>query len=116
MSSLKMITPEEEEERRAKARAEQLAKRAEAIQQLEEEEKYEKIFGLSQKQFEMRNLTLANFPKGIIDSDIYWVDSPEEINFSRDYFQQFTEKDLIFTDEGKIGNDEYHFYRFSTIE
>ena len=45
-----MITPEEEEERRAKARAEQLAKRAEAIQQLEEEEKYEKIFGLSQKQ------------------------------------------------------------------
>jgi hypothetical protein len=71
---------------------------------------------LSQKQFEIRNLTLANFPKGIIDSEIYWVDSPEEINFSRDYFQQFTEKDLIFTDESKIGNDEYHFYRFSTIE
>jgi hypothetical protein len=71
---------------------------------------------LAQKQFEMRNLTLANFPKGIIDSEIYWVDSPEEINFSRDYFQQFTEKDLIFTDEGKIGNDENHIYRFSTIE
>ena len=61
-------------------------------------------------------MNLANFPKGIINNEIYWVDSPEEISISRDYFQQFTEENLVFTDEGKIGNDEYQFYRFSTIE
>jgi hypothetical protein len=71
---------------------------------------------VSQEQFKIRNLNLANFPKGIINSEIYWVDSPEEISISRDYFQQFTEEDLVFSDEGNIGNDEYHFYRFSTIE
>jgi hypothetical protein len=71
---------------------------------------------LSQEQFKMRNLNLANFPKGVIDNEIYWVDSPEEIGFSRDYFQQFTEEKLFFVDQGKIGNDEYNFYRFSTIE
>ena len=71
---------------------------------------------ISQEQFKIRNLNLANFPKGIINNEIYWVDSPEEISISRDYFQQFTEKNLVFTDEGKIGNDEYQFYRFSTIE
>jgi hypothetical protein len=71
---------------------------------------------ISQEQFKMRNSNLANFPKGVINNEIYWVDSPEEINISRDYFQQFTERKLDFSDEGKIGNDEYHFYRFSTIE
>ena len=71
---------------------------------------------VSQEQFNIRNLNLANFPKGIINSEVYWVDSPEEISISRDYFQQFTEEDLVFSDEGSIGNDEYHFYRFSTIE
>ena len=71
---------------------------------------------LSEEQFRIRDLDLANFPNAVINNEIYWVDSPEEISISRDYFHQFTEKDLVLTDEGKIGNDEYHFYRFSTIE
>ena len=71
---------------------------------------------LSKDQFRIRNLNLGDFPNGVIDNEIYWVDSPEEINISRDYFQQFTEKKLNFSDEGKVGNDEYHFYRFSTME
>ena len=61
-------------------------------------------------------MNLANFPIEVINSEIYWVDSREEIDISNDYFQQFTEKELVFVDEGKIGNDEYQFYRFSTIE
>ena len=71
---------------------------------------------LSKDQFRIRNLNLGDFPNGVIDNEIYWVDSPEEINISRDYFQQFTEKKLNFSDEGKVGNDEYNFYRFSTME
>jgi hypothetical protein len=71
---------------------------------------------ISQEQFKLRNLNLANFPKGVIDSEIFWVDSPEEIDISRDYFQQFTEEDLIFVDQGKIGNGDYNFYGFSTKE
>ena len=71
---------------------------------------------ISQEQFKMRNLNLANFPKGVINNEIYWVDSPDEISISRDYFQQFTEENLVFADEGIIGNDEYQFYRFFTIE
>ena len=71
---------------------------------------------LAKDQFRLRNLNLGDFPNGVIDNEIYWVDSPEEINISRDYFQQFTEKKLNFSDEGKVGNDEYNFYRFSTME
>ena len=71
---------------------------------------------LSEEQFRIRDLDLANFPNAVINNEIYWVDSPEEISISRDYFQQFSEKKLDFFDEGTIGNDEYHFYRFSTIE
>ena len=71
---------------------------------------------LSKDQFKIRNLDLGNFPSGVVNSEIYWVDSPEEISISRDYFQQFYEVDLVFSDEGNVGNDEYHFYRFSTIE
>jgi hypothetical protein len=71
---------------------------------------------LSKEQFKIRNLNLANFPKDVINNEIYWVDSPEEISISRDYFQQFTDENLVFTDEGKIGNGEYRFYRFLTIE
>ena len=29
---------------------------------------------ISQEQFKLRNLNLANFPKGVIDSEIFWVD------------------------------------------
>jgi hypothetical protein len=71
---------------------------------------------ISQDQFKIRNLNIGNFPRGVINSEIYWVDSPDEINISRDYFQQFTEEDLVFSDEGNVGNEEYRFYRFSTIE
>lgn len=71
---------------------------------------------LSSEQFKIRNLNLSNYPKDIINNEVYWVDSREEIDISRDYFQQFTDKDLDYSEKGKIGNDEYQFYRFLTIE
>jgi len=71
---------------------------------------------LSIEQFKIRDLKLSSFPKYLINSDVYWVDSSDEIGFSRDYFQQFAEKILDYSEEGKIGNDEYQFYRFFTIE
>ena len=71
---------------------------------------------LSIEQFKIRDLNLSSFPKYLINSDVYWVDSRDEIGFSRDYFQQFAEKILDYSEAGKIGNDEYQFYRFFTIE
>jgi hypothetical protein len=71
---------------------------------------------LSIEQFRVRGLILFNFQKDIINNNVYWVDTREEISFSRNYFQQFTEVNLEHIEEGKIGNDEYQFYRFSTIE
>ena len=71
---------------------------------------------LSSEQFKIRDLNLSKFPKDIINSDVYWVDSREEIDISRDYFQQFTDVNLDYAENGKIGNDEYQFYRFLTIE
>jgi hypothetical protein len=71
---------------------------------------------LSNEQFKIRNLNLSKFPKDIINSDVYWVDSREEIDISRDYFQQFTDVNLDYAEKGKIGNDEYQFYRFFEIE
>jgi hypothetical protein len=71
---------------------------------------------LSSEQFKIRDLNLTKFPKDIINSEVYWVDSREEIDISRDYFQQFTDVNLDYAENGKIGNDEYQFYRFLTIE
>lgn len=71
---------------------------------------------LSSEQFKIRDLNLSEFPKDIINSEVYWVDSREEIDISRDYFQQFTDVNLDYAENGKIGNDEYQFYRFLTIE
>jgi hypothetical protein len=71
---------------------------------------------LSIEQFKIRDLNLSSFPKYLINSDVFWVDSRDEIGISRDYFQQFAEKSLGYSEEGKIGNDEYQFYRFFTIE
>ena len=71
---------------------------------------------LSIEQFKIRDLNLSSFPKDLINSEVYWVDSRDEIGFSRDYFQQFAEEGLNYSEEGKIGNDEYQFYRFFTIE
>ena len=71
---------------------------------------------LSNEQFKIRDLNLSKFPKDIINSDVYWVDSREEIDISRNYFQQFTDVNLYYDEKGKIGNDEYQLYRFLTIE
>ena len=67
-------------------------------------------------EFKIRDLNLSSFPKDLINSEVYWVDSRDEIGFSREYFQQFAEEGLDYSEEGKIGNDEYQFYRFFTIE
>jgi hypothetical protein len=77
---------------------------------------WQNLSPISQKQFKQQGLDIKNFPRSVVNSNIYWVDATDSINDSTKYFSQFVTERLTYTDEGPVGNDEYHFYRIRTNE
>ena len=77
---------------------------------------WQNLSPLSTQQFSKRDLDLNMFPTDIYKSNIYWVDSPEDIEKSLKYFEKFSNSTMKYYDVGSIGNDEYHFYRFLISE
>ena len=77
---------------------------------------WQNLSPLSTQQFEKRGLDLDMFLSDIYKPNIYWVDSPEDIEQTFEYFEKYSSSKIKYSDIGSIGNDEYHFYRFLISE